>query len=195
MDSQLLQPDTALSEHASLIEQRLEDCAKRLQPEDMRDLLGPASRELVSVTVGALRGDSASLWLVDADHSRLIVSHVEPMDPDMMNREQPVDEGLVGLVLGSGQAVCENKVYENTQHSKRTDAALGTITCAMIAVPFYTGGTLRGVLSCVKLKDSEDDPDPDDFTAADLNRAKRLSSGLERLLNYRMLVAILGLEL
>ena len=195
MLSQLLQSDTALSEHAGLIEQRLEECARRMQPEDMGALLGPTGRELVSLSVSALSAHSASIWLVDSEHTRLIVSHVEPMNEQMFRREQPLDKGLVTLVLGSGQAVCENKVYANERHSKRTDMALGKITCSLMAVPMYAGGTLRGVVSCVKQKDTPDDPDPEGFSAPNLGRLKRLSAAIERILNYRMLVSILGLEL
>ena len=195
MLSQLLQPDTELSEHSLRIEQRLEECARRLQPEDMGELLGQTGRELISLTVTALGADSASIWQVDADHTRLIVSHVEPMNELMYKREQPLDKGLVTLVLGSGQAICENKVYANERHSKRTDEALGKITCALMAVPLYAGGSLRGVVSCVKMKDSIDDPDPEGFSAPNLGRLKRLSSAIERIVNYRMLVSILGLEL
>ncbi len=195
MLSQLLQSDTELSEHAARIEQRLEECAQRMRPEDMGELLGQTGRELVSLTVSALQADSASIWLVDADHTRLIVSHVEPMDELMYKREQPLDRGLITLVLGSGQAVCENRVYDNLRHSKRTDEALGKVTCSLMAVPLYAGGTLRGVVSCVKLKDSPDDPDPEGFSAPNLGRLKRLSAAIERILNYRMLVSILGLEL
>ncbi len=195
MLSQLLQPDTELSEHAARIEQRLEECARRMQPEYMGELLGQTGRELISLTIRTLQADSASIWLVDAEHTRLIVSHVEPMNELMYKREQPLDKGLVSLVLGSGQAVCENRVYDNARHSKRTDEALGKITCALMAVPLYVGGTLRGVVSCVKLKNNPEDPDPDGFTAPNLGRLKRLSAAIERILNYRMLVSILGLEL
>ena len=80
------------------------------------------------------------------------------------------------------------------QHSKRIDEALGMVTCAMIAVPFYLGGGLRGVISAVQWKESEDASDPEGFTARDLHRAQRLSSMLERLLNYKVLKIILDLN-
>ena len=64
----------------------------------------------------------------------------------------------------------------------------------MIAVPFYLGGEAAGVLSCVQLKKSPDAPDPVGFTAKHLNRISRLSTTMERLINYRVLNSILGLE-
>jgi hypothetical protein len=193
MPSDLLQPDLNLSEHAALIEQRLDESASRLSPENLGELLGPSGREMASVTIAALPADSSSIWLVDAERTRLIVSHAEPPS-DIINQEQSLNEGIVSLVLGSEQAICENRVYEHAQHSKQIDAALGTVTCAMIAVPFYVGGALRGVLSCVRLKASAEAPDPPAFTAANLSRVKRLSSAIEQLLNYRIVAGILGLE-
>jgi len=194
MSSDLIQEDLILSEHAGACEQRLDEAARELSPENLGELLGPSGRELVSVTVAALPADSASIWLVDADRTRLIVSHVEPRS-DILHQEQSLDRGLISLVLGSEQSICENQVYAHAHHSKAIDQKLGTVTCAMIAVPFYVGGVLRGVLSCVRLKDEPEAPDPPAFSAANMNRVKRLSSAIEHLLNYRILSGILGLEL
>ena len=195
MRSDLLQPDTVLSEHAPLIEQRLEACSRRMRPEDLGTLLGNAGRELVAVTVRSLEADSASVWLMSADRTRLIVSHAHPTNEDLLHRDQPLDEGLVSLVLRSEQPVCENRVYEHRDHSKRTDQSLGVITCSMIAVPCYAGGALRGVVSCVRVKANESAPDPPGFDSADLARMGRLSNALEQILNFRLLSGLLGLDL
>lgn len=194
MSSTFPQPDPALAGHAAAIEQRIDECARRLTPDDIEGLLGNAGRELVSVTIAALKADSASIWLVDAEHAGMVVSHTEPLG-ELLGWEQPLNEGLISLVYASEQSICENRVYQHAQHSKRIDNALDKVTCAMIAVPFYVGGRLRGVLTCVRLKDSLDEPDPEGFTAADLGRVRRLSMAIERLLNYRILAAVLDLEI
>ena len=59
----------------------------------------------------------------------------------------------------------------------------------------YFGGRVQGVISCVQLKQSFDAPDPSGFTARGLNRVRRLSTVLERLVNYRLLTRILNLEI
>ncbi|MCB1228771.1 MAG: GAF domain-containing protein [Verrucomicrobiae bacterium] len=195
MRSDLLQPDVTLEEHAVLIEQRLEACSRRMQPEDLRALLGNAGRELVAVTVKCLEADSASIWLMSGDRTRLIVSHVHPANDSLMNRDQPLDKGLVSLVLRSEQPICENRVYEHRDHSKLTDESLGLTTCSMIAVPCYAGGVLRGVVSCVRVKSEPSAPDPREFDSADLARMSRLSNALEQILNFRLLSGLLGLDL
>lgn len=135
-----------------------------------------------------------SIWLADETEENLVVTHTLP-DPGFIGWSQPIAEGLIGLAYASEQSLCENRVYENADHSKRVDDALGQVTCALIATPFYVGGNLEGVLSCVQLKDSLDDADPSGFTARNMNRVRRLSSVLERLVNYRLLTTLLGIEL
>ncbi len=49
-------------------------------------------------------------------------------------------------------------VYLNAKHSKRVDEALNQVTTALIATPFYFGGKVQGVISCVQLKKSADAP-------------------------------------
>lgn len=187
-------PDPDLAENAALIERQLEAATKSLGPGDLDKLLGRVGREIFQLFSRSAEADSFSVWLVDPDQTKLVVSYSEP-DPKLLGWEQPLNEGLISLVLASEQALCENLVYQNAQHSKRTDEAMNQVTCSMIAVPFYLGGELRGVLSCVQLKDSPDSPDPPGFTGVHLNRITRLSTLLGRLANYRALTEILGLEI
>ena len=51
------------------------------------------------------------------------------------------------------------------------------------------------MISTVQIKDSEDAPDPAGFFVRNLNRMRRLSTVLERLVNYRLLTTLLDLEL
>lgn len=166
---------------------------RTLQPDELNQFIGMAGREVFMLFSESVGADGISIWLVDQEKTKLEVSYSEP-NPDFVGWEQPLNEGLISLVLASEQPLCENLVYQNKQHSKRTDEALGQVTCSMIAVPFYLGGEAAGVLSCVQLKESPDAPDPVGFTAKHLNRISRLSTTMERLINYRVLNSILGLE-
>lgn len=186
--------DPELSEQAALIERRLENAAKSLTPGDIDEMLGQVGREIFSLYLSSVGGDSISIWLVDPDKTRLTASYSEP-DKKLIGWEQPLNEGLISLVLASEQSLCENGVYKNAQHSKRTDEAMDQITCSMISVPFYLGGAAVGVVSCVQLKENSDAPDPEGFTAVHLNRITRLSTILGRLINYRILSSVLDLEI
>ena len=141
-----------------------------------------------------LAADSVSVWIADLEEENLIVTHSEP-DPAFIGWSQPLSEGLTSLVYASEQPLCENQVYLNVRHSKRADEALKQITTALIATPFYFGGKVQGVISCVQLKADAAAPDPAGFSARGLNRVRRLSTVLERLVNYRLLIRVLDLEI
>jgi hypothetical protein len=141
-----------------------------------------------------VHADSGAIWILDRDSSRLVVAHTHPVE-ELMGMEQPLDEGLISLVIASEQGICENQVYKNAQHSKAIDAQVGRVTCGMIAVPLYFGGVLRGVISGVRWKTDPDHPDPAGFTAGDLGKFKLLSLAYERMINFQLVRIILDLHL
>ncbi len=190
----MITPDPQLSEHAPAIERALARAAAAVTPEDFRDLIGDPGQTTLRMVMESLEGDSMSVWIADVEETKLVATHSEP-DPAFVGRSQPISEGLVSLVYASEQCLCENQVYRNARHSKRVDEAVGQVTAALVATPFYFGGKVQGVISCVQLKDSTEAPDRPGFSARHLNRVRRLSTVLERLVNYRLLSQILNLEL
>lgn len=190
----MIAPDPEFAELSALLERRLDGASKSLTAGELDGLLGKVGREMFLLYSEAVAADSISIWLLDPAKTKLVVAYSEP-DPAFVGWEQPLNEGLISLVVASEQALCENLVYQHTQHSKRADKAMDQITCSMIAVPFYLAGNLGGAVSCVQLKRSAEDPDPEGFSARHLNRISRLSSALERMVNYRLLVSLLDLEL
>ncbi|MCB1207277.1 MAG: GAF domain-containing protein [Verrucomicrobiae bacterium] len=190
----MITPDPQLSEHAPAIERALALAAAAISPEDFCSLIGDPGQTALRMVMESLSADSISVWIADIDDKFLVVTHSEP-DPTFIGWTQPLTEGLISLVYASEQPLCENQVYLNARHSKRVDEAMKQVTTALVAVPFYFGGKVQGVISCVQLKASADAPDPSGFTARGLNRVRRLSTVLERLVNYRLLTRILNLEL
>ncbi|MEM9478926.1 MAG: hypothetical protein AAGA58_04600 [Verrucomicrobiota bacterium] len=185
--------DPGLEDLSSLLERRLSEAAEDLNPEDLRGLIDPIARSIFSAAMTVIESDSATIWIADKARTKLTVGFAD-REPKLVGREQPLDEGLISLVLASEHAICENKVYQHAEHSKIIDDALDFITCAMIAVPFYLGGQLCGVISSVQLKKQESDPDPDGFTASDLSEVQKVSKVIERLLNYRLVKILLDLH-
>lgn len=190
----MITPDPQLSEHAPAIERALARAAAGIAPEDFRGLIGDPGQTTLRMVMESLAADSISVWIADLEEENLIVTHSEP-DPAFIGWHQPLSEGLTSLAYASEQPLCENQVYLNAKHSKRVDEAMKQVTAALIATPFYFGGKVQGVISCVQLKPSHDAPDPSGFTARGLNRVRRLSTVLERLVNYRLLTQILSLEI
>lgn len=190
----MIQPDPQLSEHAPTIERALTRAAATVTPEDFRRLIGDAGETTLRLVRESLVADSLSVWIADLAETNLIVTHSEP-DPAFVGWSQPLSEGLISLSYASHQCLCENQVYLNVRHSKRVDEAMKQTTTALIAAPFHFGGKVQGVISCVQLKDSPESPDPPGFSARNLNRVRRLSTVLERLVNYRLLTQLLDLDL
>jgi hypothetical protein len=63
----------------------------------------------------------------------------------------------------------------------------------MIAVPLYFAQNVRGVISCVQLKDANStDPDPSGFSPASIHRIERLSLVLGRLLDLSLVGTTVG---
>lgn len=183
-----------LTRHASTIESALHKIAREITPEEFTQVIGEAGFSALRAAMTIAEGDSITVWISDPSEEHLVVTQTEP-DRSFVGYKQPVGEGLVSLAYASEQRLCENNVYANQDHSKRVDEALSQVTYALIATPFHIAGTLRGVISCVQLKDSPDAPDPSGFTARDMKRVGRLAVVLERLVNYRLLVRLLDVDL
>jgi hypothetical protein len=190
----VIQPDPALSEQSASIEKSLARAAREITTDEFSTLIGDPGNSVLRAAMQVVAADSLTVWLADVREENLVVTHTFP-DPSFAGWKQPLSEGLVGLTYASEQRLCENQVYQNRDHSKRVDEALSQVTFAMIATPFHIAGNLRGVISCVQLKDSVDAPDPAGFSARDMNRIGRLATALERLVNYRLLTNLLGVEL
>ncbi|MEM0896549.1 MAG: GAF domain-containing protein [Verrucomicrobiota bacterium] len=185
--------DPGLGDLSAMLEHRLSETAEELRPEDLRSLIDPIARSLFGAAMSVIGSDSATIWVADKERTKLTVGFADE-EPKLIGQEQPLDKGLISLVLASEHAICENKVYQHAEHSKLIDDALGFITCGMIAVPFYLGGQLSGVISCVQLKKCESDSDPDGFTAAHLSEVQKISKVIERLVNYRIVQLLLDLH-
>lgn len=190
----MISPDPQLSEHAPAVERALAQAARQLGPEEFGGLIGDPGLSVLRSAMDSVGADSMSVWLSDADQANLVVTHSEP-NREFVGWKQPLGEGITSLAYVSEQSLCENRVYLNEDHSKRADEALGQVTYALIVTPFYIAGTLRGVVSCVQLKESPDAPDPAGFSARHMNRVRRLGTALERLVNYRLITTFLSLEL
>lgn len=168
--------------------------AAQLAIGDLEELMDRVARGVFEAAMNEIGAHSGTIWLADEGRTKLVVGYSH-RELELVGREQPLDEGLISLVLASEHGICENRVYQNARHSKRIDEALKFVTCAMIAVPFYLGGSVRGVISAVQLKHDADEPDPPGFTGTHLARVQQLSSTIERLLNYNLLRALLDLNL
>ena len=183
-----------------------------LRPELMTALRG-AAREMsgeafgsffdgsmAGLLVGGFRrvgADEGTVWLLDEERSALIPRfnsgpHAERIVGQF---RQSLGVGMISMVAATEQPICENEVCRNERQDRTLDTELRVKTWAMLAVPFYFFGELRGVISCVQLQpaDSADTP-PAGFRAEHLDELQQTAGLLSRLIEYRLLAQCLGLD-
>ncbi len=95
------------------------------------------------------------------------------------------------MVFAQQQPYCENRIEASAGHDDTLDRKIAKHTTAMIAVPFYFGFGLRGVISCVQL--AEAPKAREGFSSADVEILSRAANLVERLIDGTLLTCLLGL--
>ncbi len=134
--------------------------------------MDPASfSKSLQILFGTISAHEGTLWLLNDRMECLVPAWNSGPNANAFvgNFRQPLTSGLISLVCITGQAICENEVYQHAGQDPRLDQQLGVKTCSMIAVPVLVDGEVKGIVSCVRLKPAEKDvPDPLPFSADDL---------------------------
>lgn len=138
-----------------------------------------------------------TVWLLDSTRSFLVPRfNTGPNAGDFVGSyRQSLRAGMISMVMATEQPICENDVHENQQQDKTLDQQLGLWTCAMLAVPFYFAGELRGVISAVRVKPADDAaPNPPGFTVENLGTLQLAASVLSRMIEHQLVSLALGRE-
>ena len=150
--------------------------------------------------VGALTGaqaDEGTVWLLDRTRSYLVPRFNSGPNAARFigSFRQSLRSGMISMVVATEQPVCENEVFKNLQRDQTLDVKLKLVTCAMLAVPFYFAGELRGVISAVQLKPAHGPaPERPGFTGENLNTLQLAASVLSRMIEHQLMTLALGLE-
>lgn len=148
--------------------------------------------------VGAAEG---SIWLLDPEKEHLIIAHNNGPDAEkIIGFKQRLSEGIVSMVAATEQAFAESEVYKNKKHSPTLDRTLGKTTYAMVVVPFYLLGQVRGVVSCVQLLNVRFDTGaavptgelPTGFGPEHMALVQRAATIMTDLIDHRLLKSAIG---
>jgi hypothetical protein len=140
-----LQP--ALQEHLAKI-------GDAISPANFLSICDEMLLKLLTDTFQRVSADEGSIWLLDERKQHLVIVYNSgPNAAKIVGFKQPLDKGIVSLVVASQRAVIESNVYKNAKYSAALDEKLHSTTYAMIAVPLYFLNQVRGVISCVQLFD------------------------------------------
>jgi hypothetical protein len=133
---------------------RLTECILRsleiLNPAEAAAFITPAMAGIFADLLVRIGADGGTLWLL-CPGAAALEAVFNPLEPEIAGKRQPLVSGIVSLVLATGEPVSVSGVANHRDHSPAIDIALGKTTHAMIAVPFVLAGTVRGVLTAVRL--------------------------------------------
>jgi hypothetical protein len=151
--------------------------------------------QLVEALVSA-QAHEGTVWLLDNTGSFLVPRfNSGPNAGNFVGSfRQSLRSGMISMVVATEQPICENEVHKNQQQDKTLDTKLQTVTCSMLAVPFYFAGELRGVISAVQLRDNSESPEPPGFTADNMCTLQLAASVLSRMIEYQLVSLALGRE-
>ena len=186
--------DPGLTNTSGAVEERLQDWISGLDPEGYSELIDPLVRRVLHGAFEWVGGGEGTVWVADADEESLVaVYNSGPHAADLVGFHQPLDRGIISLVYANEQGYCENEIASREAHDDTLDRKIGESTGAMIAVPFYFAFALRGVISCVQMKQGDGD-EPAGFDSRHVEEISAAASVAERMINGRLLTVLLGLD-
>jgi GAF domain len=188
-----LLPDPRFREHVSALTDRLDKAAKLITRDTFNDFADDLITTVLEDGFYAADGDEGTLWLVNPGKPELdAVFNNGPTAEKILTYSQRLDRGLISMVFSTGQPFCENNISEHPDHDKTVDRRTGSMTHAMIAVPFYFAQQCRGIVSCVQLAG---EPRPSTRTGFDMDSMREVSraaSLLTRLFDFKLISRIIG---
>ena len=174
----------------------MDEVAQALAAGGFEEFFNVTMRGALLEGLSSATAHEGTVWLLDSAERALV-----PRFNNGPNAEnfvgvfrQSLTAGMISMVVATEQPICENEVHKHGRYDRTLDRKLGLLTCSMLAVPLYFAGQLRGVISAVRLKCSDDGAvDPPGFSPADLRALQLTADVLERLIEHELLTLSLGL--
>jgi hypothetical protein len=188
--------DDRLDVLRAVVEARVKMAAQVVGETAFEEFFDGTMRTHLVKAIAAAQAHEGSVWLLDETRSCLVPRfNSGPHAASFVGSfRQDLRSGMISMVVATEQPICENQVHQNQQQDPALDRQLQLLTCAMLAVPFYFAGELRGVISAVQLKDSADAPEPPGFTAENLDTLQLGAEVLSRMVEHQLLSLALGRE-
>jgi len=190
-------PEERLTLLRPLVEQRMREAAELIGDGQFEQFFDRSMRGLLTDGFQRTGADEGTLWLLDPERLHLVPRfNSGPHAASFVGSfRQNLRSGMISMVVATEQPICENDMCRNAQQDKSLDQQLQLQTCAMLAVPFYFVGRLRGVISCVQLRSADrSENDPPEFLPSALESLQLTAGVLSRLIEYRLMALALGVE-
>lgn len=181
----------ALCEFAQELEKHLGHWIEATAPAQLIEWIDDVSLGMLCDAFLEAGGCEGAIWLFDEKADDLVAVFNSGADADsLVGFRQPLGQGIISLVFVQQQPYCENDIQASEGHDDTLDRKISKHTTAMIAVPFYFGFGLRGVISCVQLKEAQ--REREGFRFADVETLSRVANLVERLINESLFSSALG---
>lgn len=186
--------DERLNVLRSIIDERIKTAADLVGETAFEEFFDQTMCAHLVKALAAAQAHEGSVWLLDETRTHLVPRfNSGPHAARFVGRfRQNLREGMISMVVATEQPICENAVHQNQQQDKTLDHQLALVTCAMLAVPFYFGAELRGVISAVQLKPTAAAPEPPGFTAENLETLQLGAAVLGRMVDHQLLSLAIG---
>jgi hypothetical protein len=183
---------SGLGESAPAVEKHLEAWIGGHSPGQLVSLIDAGALSLLRDAFADAGGCEGTVWLIDRRAGELVACYNSGTEADrLVGFRQPVGQGIISMVFAQQQPYCENHIEASHGHDDTLDRKISKHTTAMIAVPFYFGFRLRGVVSCVQL--AEAPRSREGFSSGDVETITRAVNLVERLIDGTLLTSLLGL--
>jgi len=192
-----LLPDPKFFAQVSALEDRILAAVDLVNPDTFVDFVDKVALAALEQGFRMARGDEGTIWLVDRIAETLVpVYNNGPAAEKWVGKfRQPLSAGIVSMVYSTEEPFCENDVYRNAAQDPTLDRILAVRTESMIAVPLYFARECRGVISCVRLGNSDSVTTiPEGFTMESMHEIILASTVLSSLFDYKLLSGVLGWE-
>lgn len=188
-----LLPSPEFEKLTPLLSERVARSAQILNDRNLGSFLDSTMKELLKRAFQNAGAHEGAVWLVDAAGMHLVLSHAWGSRAERVQGfQQPLGKGIVSMVFATEQPFCENKVYANRLQARAIDEKLGMLTCSMIAVPLMFAKQLRGIVSCIRVKEDPAAPDPEDFPPNALGEIQFATHVLGKLIEFELVSLITG---
>ncbi len=183
---------SGLADSAPALERHLEAWIEGNSPGQLISLIDAGALSLLRAAIAEAGGCEGTVWLIDRKAEELVACYNSGEEADqLVGFRQPVGQGIISMVFAQQQPYCENHIAASVGHDDTLDRKISKHTTAMIAVPFYFGFSLRGVVSCVQL--AEAPRSREGFRSGDVETLARAVTLVERLIDGTLLTSLLGL--
>jgi GAF domain-containing protein len=136
---------------------------------------------LLRVAADAADADDASVFLLNADEEHLeVVLNASDRD-DFVGFKQPLNQGIVSMVVWNEHAISIANVSENEMFDDTADRTFGYTTRSMTALPLVLQGVVVGVMTAVNKRDVEE------FTDDDMRQLGSIATAITHTLHSQIL--------